>query len=190
MEKQVENEQIKIIRSSRKTLAVQVRGTGLIVRAPYDTDTRQIRDFLQKHQRWIDRHLQKAKFADETAQHEGMLTNEDIQKLADQAKAVIPGRVSYFASLMGVSYGRITIRCQRSRWGSCTSKGNLNFNCLLMLAPPEVLDSVVVHELAHRKEMNHSDRFYRVIREVYPDYNIWNQWLKKNGRILLRRIEQ
>ena len=76
--------------------------------------------------------------------------------LADQAVKTIPEKVRYYAPLVGVTYGRITIRNQRTRWGSCSSKGNLNFNCLLMLAPPEVLDSVVVHELCHRKEMNHS----------------------------------
>ena len=76
--------------------------------------------------------------------------------MADQAVKTIPEKVRYYAPLVGVTYGRITIRNQRTRWGSCSSKGNLYFNCLLMLAPPEVLESVVVHELCHRKEMNHS----------------------------------
>ena len=79
-----------------------------------------------------------------------------MKALADQAVKTIPERVRYYAPLIGVTYGKITIRNQRTRWGSCSSKGNLNFNCLLMLAPPEALDSVVVYELCHRKEMNHS----------------------------------
>ncbi|MDY3888895.1 MAG: M48 family metallopeptidase, partial [Agathobacter sp.] len=82
----------------------------------------------------------------------------------------IPKRVAYFADIMGVDYGRITIRMQKTRWGSCSSKGNLNFNCLLMLAPPEVIDYVVVHELCHRKEMNHSKAFWREVERVLPDY--------------------
>ena len=89
---------------------------------------------------------------------------------------------------MGVTYGKITIRNQKTRWGSCSKTGNLNFNCLLMLAPPQVLDAVVVHELAHRKEMNHSPRFYREIEKVYPEYEKWNRWLKENGAILLKRM--
>ena len=76
--------------------------------------------------------------------------------MADQAVKTIPEKVRYYAPLVGVTYGRITIRNQRIRWGSCSSKGNLNFNCLLMLAPSEVLESVVVHQLCHWKEMNHS----------------------------------
>ena len=100
---------------------------------------------------------------------------------------MIPQRAAYYAQRIGVSYGKITIRCQKTRWGSCSSKGNLSFNCLLMLTPPEVLDSVVVHELCHRKFMNHSQQFYQEVLKAYPEYRKWNRWLKKNGVVLLRR---
>ena len=116
------------------------------------------------------------------------LTAEEIRALAAKALEVIPERVAYYAPLMGVTYNRITIRNQKTRWGSCSSKGNLNFNCLLMLCPPEVIDSVVVHELAHRREMNHSKRFYAHVLRVYPDYYKWNKWLKENGPVLIRRM--
>ena len=111
-----------------------------------------------------------------------------LRELADSALKYIPERVRYYAPIVGVSYGRITIRSQRTRWGSCSSKGHLNFNCLLILAPPEVIDSIVVHELCHRKEMNHSPRFYAEVLRVYPDYYKWNDWLKKNGAALLARL--
>ena len=124
----------------------------------------------------------------ETVSSSGRLTMADLEKLAREAVRVIPARVAYFAPLVGVTYGRITIRNQRSRWGSCSSKGNLNFNCLLMLAPPEVLDSVIVHELCHRIEMNHSGRFYEEVLRVFPDYWKWHGWLKKNGPELIRRM--
>ena len=91
--------------------------------------------------------------------------------------------------MIGVTYKRITIRKQKSRWGSCSAKGNLNFNCLLMLTPPEVIDSVVVHELCHRKEMNHSQRFYEEVLRVFPEYKQWDRWLKKNGTAILLRAE-
>ena len=116
------------------------------------------------------------------------LTAEEIRALAAKALEVIPKRVAYYAPLMGETYNRITIRNQKTRWGSCSSKGNLNFNCLLMLCPPEVIDSVVVHELAHRREMNHSKRFYAHVLRVYPDYYKWNKWLKENGPALIRRM--
>ena len=116
------------------------------------------------------------------------LTEAEINELKAQAAEVIPERVSYFAGVVGVSYGRITIRCQKTRWGSCSSKGNLNFNCLLMLAPHEVLDSVVVHELCHLKEMNHSKAFYDEVLRAYPNYKQDHKWLKDHGVELMSRV--
>ena len=100
----------------------------------------------------------------------------------------IPQRTAYYAPLVKVSYGRITIRNQKSRWGSCSSKGNLNFNCLLMLMPPEVIDYVVVHELCHRLEMNHSERFWKEVERVLPDYKLRKKWLRENGDRIMRRM--
>jgi predicted metal-dependent hydrolase len=102
---------------------------------------------------------------------------------------VIPERAAHYAALMGVTYGRITIRAQKTRWGSCSSKGNLSFNCLLMLAPPEVLDSVVVHELCHLRVMNHSERFYAEVLRVFPEYREKHGWLKDNGDMLLAMLD-
>ena len=115
-------------------------------------------------------------------------SEQDIHDMAQKALEAIPERVKFYAEKLGVTYGRITIRNQRTKWGSCTSKGNLNFNCLLMAAPPEVLDSVVVHELCHRLHMNHSKEFYTAIYSVFPDYDRWNKWLKDNGSLLIRRM--
>ena len=89
-----------------------------------------------------------------------------------------------------MTYGRITIRAQHTRWGSCSSKGNLNFNCLLMLAPPEVLESVVVHELCHRIEMNHGPRLYAAVYRVFPEYDKCNRWLKAHGAALQARMNE
>jgi hypothetical protein len=110
--------------------------------------------------------------------------------LAEQALKEIPPRVRHYADLFGVTYGRITVRNQTTKWGSCTAKGNLNFNCLLMLAPREVLDSVIVHELAHRKHMDHSKQFYEEVLKVFPDYHKWDKWLKDNGGILIKRMKR
>ena len=91
----------------------------------------------------------------------------------------------FYAEKLGVTYGRITIRCQKSRWGSCSSRGDLSFNCALMKCPQEALDSVVVHELCHRKEMNHSARFYAEVLRVFPDYPKWHRWLRETGSLYL-----
>ena len=109
------------------------------------------------------------------------MTREKVIALADKALKVIPERVEYFAKVIGVTYGKITVRNQKTRWGSCSSKGNLNFNCLLMLAPPEVLDYVVVHELCHRKQMNHSKAFWLEVEKVLPNYKEVRKWLKEEG---------
>ena len=108
--------------------------------------------------------------------------------IVKQAAATLPERVRFFAQQMGLSYGRITIRSQRTRWGSCSAKGNLNFNCLLMLMPQEVRDYVVLHELCHRKEMNHSTAFWAEVEAVCPDYRVHRKWLKDNGVSLIARL--
>ena len=178
----------KIIKSNRKTLALEIRKDGLVVRAPIRATYKEINEFVSKHKRWIEKHLLKIKEQEKALDGIEPLSMSDIQALADKALAVIPGRVKYFAEKIGVTYGRITIRNQRSKWGSCSAKGNLNFNCLLMLAPPEVLDSVIVHELCHRKEMNHSDKFYAEVLRVFPDYRKWDKWLKENGGLIIMRM--
>lgn len=185
--------QAEIIRSNRKTMAVQIRADGtVLVRAPLRTSDRAIRSFLKEHERWIETHLEKIQKQlpeDKSRNSRGrdILSEGEIHELMEQARQVIPERVAYYASRMGVTYGTVTIRCQKTRWGSCSAKGNLNFNCLLMLAPAEVLDSVVVHELCHRIEMNHSRRFYEQVYRYYPEYDRWHSWLKQQGHTLIGR---
>ena len=179
----------KVIYSNRRTVGLEIKPDGqVLVRAPMRMSKEDIRRFVADHEQWIVRHREIVRQRTADADEADRLTMEDIRRLADEAMKVIPQRVAYYAPKVGVTYGRITIRNQRSRWGSCSAKGNLNFNCLLMLAPPEVLDSVVVHELCHRIEMNHSERFYKEVLRVFPDYWKWDRWLKENGNRLMRRM--
>ena len=180
---------MKIIRSNRKSLALEIKPReGLIVRVPFKTPQEQIEKFINDHKDWIEKHLKSMGERQKELSSVDKLTMDEIRTLAEQALKLIPERVKYYASLIGVTYGRITIRNQRSRWGSCSSKTNLNFNCLLMLTPPEVIDSVVVHELVHLKEMNHSERFYAEVLKVFPDYWKWHGWLKENGKAIMARM--
>lgn len=170
----------KIIRSSRKTLALQAGKDGIfIVRAPMRLPAYVIEDFLRKNQEWMKRQQKKM---EEIQANVPLISDEDRKRGIDIAKKVFPERTAYFASRMGVSYGRITIREQKTRWGSCSAAGNLNFNWKLVLMPPEILDYVVVHELAHRREMNHSIRFWQIVERELPDY--------QSRRHLLREYEK
>ena len=178
----------RLMRSRRRTISVEITDEGVTVRAPFKMPVEEIDRFVLDHKDWIMKKtalLEKCRTEEAPAER---LSRTEIEELADRAMKVIPERVAYYAPLIGVTYGRITIRNQVSRWGSCSAKGNLNFNCLLMLTPPEVVDSVVVHELCHRKEMNHSKRFYEEVLRVYPDYYKWDSWLKKNGNGIMRKM--
>jgi hypothetical protein len=178
----------EIIRSNRQTLAIQIKLGKVIVRAPQRATKSEIMSFLEAHTDWIENHLAKSQQATEVMRNTRKLSAEELQELAQRAYRLIPERVAHYAPLVGVSYGSITIRNQVSRWGSCSAKGNLSFNCLLMLAPPNVLDSVVVHELCHRKEMNHSPKFYAEVLRVFPSYHQCHGWLKEHGAELISMI--
>ena len=181
---------VEVIRSRRRTLSASVKDGVLAVRAPLYVTDAQIDRFLDKHRAGIDKLTKRAEQFEREKASVRKLTPTEIDALYEKARAVIPERVAHYAPFVGVTYGRITIRRQRSRWGSCSSKGNLSFNCLLMLAPPEVVDSVVVHELCHRKEMNHSKRFYSEVLRVFPGYREADGWLRENGRLIMASVEE
>ena len=177
---------IHLIRSRRRSVGIRIEDSGEItVRAPLRMPEREIRQVLESKRSWIEKTLAKISSRPQLPQ----LTVEEVNALADRALKEIPPRVAARARQMGVTYGRITIRNQKTRWGSCSAKGNLNFNCLLMLCPEDVLDYVIVHELCHRKELNHSPRFWAEVEKVLPDYKQPLKWLKTEGQSLIARIQ-
>lgn len=178
----------KVIRSGRRTMAAEIKDAGLIIRAPYAASDADIENFVMRNAARINKLFDKVRTRQSRLAAVMKLTDLELRQLADAASKVIPERVAYYAPLVGVTYGRITVRRQRTRWGSCSSKGNLNFNCLLMLAPPEVIDSVVVHELCHRIHMDHSTDFYEEVLRVFPDYRKWNTWLREHGTELMAML--
>lgn len=177
-----------ITRSARKTISVEIKKDGIYVRAPFQMSDAEIQRFLESKKVWIQKHIQKVSKRNAAAKDIAPFTRDELIQLADKAMTDIPNRVRHYAKIIGVDYCRITIRNQRTRWGSCSSKGNLNFNCLLMLLPDEVIDSVVVHELCHRKHMNHSTQFYAEVEKAFPNYKRCHEWLKENGGIYLSRL--
>lgn len=114
---------------------------------------------------------------------------DNVEKMKDelklwyveQFKAAISERIPFFSKKLGVNPCKITIREQKTRWGSCSSKGNINLNWRLIMAPDQVLDYVVIHELCHLKQMNHSAAFWSLVAGSFPSYQLCRKWLKENG---------
>ncbi len=176
-----------LIRSARKTVAIQITPAGeVLLRCPKRMSRKAAEAFLESRRPWVEEHLRRIAAKPRLP----AFTPEEVNALAEQAKADLPQRVKRWAEQMGVSWGRITIRSQHSRWGSCSAKGNLNFNCLLMLCPEEVREYVVIHELCHRKHMNHSPQFWAEVERYCSDYERSRKWLKDNGGSLIGRLPE
>lgn len=178
-----------IIKTDRKTVSLEVRPDGKVtVRAPRHMTYREIEKFVEEKSPWIEKAI--AKYSQVSQEDVVPYTAEEIAEMTARAKQIIPPRVEYWSKLIGVTYEKITIRHPKTRWGSCSSKGTLSFNCLLTEMSEDVMDSVIVHELCHRKEMNHSKRFYAEILRVMPDYYEKEKWLKQNGMNYMRKIRK
>ena len=164
-----------IVYSSRRTLSLCIKDGKLVVRAPYGATRDKIDEALSSHEEWIKENLERQNNKRERFER---LSDKDIEQLKALAREMLPRKVAYFAEKMGVRYGRITITSAKTRFGSCSSDGDLSFSYRLLMYPNEAIDYVVVHELAHIKEMNHSPRFYAVIEEQLPDYKERKKLLK------------
>ena len=175
----------RVVRSSRKTTSLEINRAGeVVVRCPLGMPEEQIAALVEQHRAWLEQRLAQIP----KTQPVQKLTPEELQALGKRAVEHFPERVAHFAAILGVSYGRITIRTQKTKWGSCSSKANLNFNVLLMLAPPMVLDYIVIHELCHRKHMNHSAALWAEVEGVMPNYRQQEKWLKEHGSELMMQL--
>lgn len=159
------------------SLRLEEDGT-ITVRAPLRMSVREIDQFVEHHKEWI---WTRKKMQEERNAARRTYTDEEREAGKKLAKRVLAEKCRRFAQQMGVTYGMISVREQKTRWGSCSTKGNLNFNWKLVLMPEEILDYVVVHELAHRLEMNHSPAFWAQVGYVIPDYRERRAWLKAHG---------
>jgi len=142
--------------------------------------------FVKEKETWIAKTRNKLQ-ARENEPALPPFTEEEKAEMKGLARELILPKVEQYSRALGVEAGKVTVRCQRTLWGSCTKDGNLSFNCLLCLCPPEVLDYVVIHELCHRIYMDHSKAFWEKVGELCPDYKICRRWLKEKGRSLIKR---
>ncbi len=182
---------IEIIKSKRKSVSIEVKpDLSVIVRAPLGMSNKAIEGFIVEKQNWINKSIDKMKARTTAEATEPKFTESEISQLKKDAKLIIPSRVEYFAKIIGVSYDKIFIRHQVTRWGSCSSLKNLNFNCLLSLCPDEVINYVIIHELCHLIEPNHSKRFWTQVEKYCPDYKIYKKWLNTEGIKLIKKIKK
>ncbi len=167
-----------LVRSRRKTLAVQVDLDGSVtVRAPLRLSQAKIDRFLQEKEAWITRTVETQK---QRAAARPVLTDEDRERLRRLAKEVLPRKVEQFAAQMGVRPASVKITSAKTRYGSCSAKNGLCFSLYLMTKPEPCIDYVVVHELAHIRQHNHSAAFYAEIEAVLPDYREREKLLKQS----------
>lgn len=180
---------VEVVYSRRRTLGLEVRADGrVILRAPKGLSNQAVMDFVKERQAWI---VQKWFETERIRRQKAERPPRDYEQNPaleaqhrKEARRRITERAAYFAEKMGVDYGRIAIKAAKTRWGSCSARGNLNFHWKLILMPPAILDYVVVHELAHRIEMNHSPRFWTQVERILPDYRERRRWLKENGGLI------
>ena len=180
---------VRVRLSARRSTSIRISpARELIVAAPYGSTEAGILKILSGHRGWILKKIEELDQMRDQSRSNPPLTEQEIKNLRHAAARLFSQRASFFAAKLGVTYSKITVRIMKGRWGSCTSRGGLCFNLALLLAPPEVLDSVVAHEICHLVEANHSDRFYQLLRRLYPEYDIRHRWLKKNGNLILHRF--
>lgn len=183
---------IEIIKSKRKTISIEIKkDLRIIVRAPQSMSKKAINEFVEKNTDWINKNIERIKLrtAEEQKEKQPAFTELEIKEMTEQAKKALPEISQRYAKIMGVKYNRISVKHQVTRWGSCSAKGNLNFNCLLLLCPEEVQEYVVIHELCHLKQLNHSPKFWAEVAKFCPDYKACKKWLKINGNELIGRLK-
>ena len=158
----------ELIRSMRKTLSLHIRRDGsIVVKAPESIEY--INCFINRKQNWIQNTQKKILTMKANSQTIELSSKEEaLYKM--KAKEYLQLKCQLFSRIMGIQYGTIKINGARTRWGSCNSKGDINFSYRLIFAPEDLIDYVVVHELAHIKEMNHSANFWAIVEETMPDY--------------------
>ena len=163
---------IQVIRSARKSLGLEVRDAHTVLaRIPARVSDRELQKFVEEHRDWL---LEKTTVMAEREEKRKATGAPDLRSLSrtDQMKIQlkIGKRVRHYCEVMGVKVGIVTVKNQKTRWGSCSAKGNVNFNYQLAFLPEELLDYVVIHELAHRRHMDHSKAFWAEVEQYCPDY--------------------
>lgn len=170
MEIVLEGEKIEYaLRVSRRARRIRLAikpGGALLVTVPRAASRAQVEDFMLRNTRWVIQGIESAKKFPHTGSLKG--THQEYRAHKESARTLAVERMAHFSEVYKITWGKISIRNQSSRWGSCSKKGNLNFNYKIALLPPHLADYVIVHELCHLKEFNHSQKFWDLVAETIP----------------------
>jgi hypothetical protein len=159
---------IKRFRRSKRVRFSISQDRALLVTAPKATPLYFIERALREKESWI---LRTLKYFEGLPKPAGVVSDEKLyNKYKEEARELVSRRIVYWNAFYNFSWGRISIRNQKTRWGSCSKKGNLNFSYKLALLPKELSDYVIVHELCHLKEFNHSKNFWELLSRTIPDH--------------------
>ena len=164
----IDHNAYKIIRSSRKTLCLEIKRSGeIIVRSPMHATLHDIRRFVEDHEAWLEKNLKKVK---ERNDKQPDLTADEIAELKRKAEEILPKKVEYWSKLTGLTCTGVKITSAKTRFGSCNGQNSICFSYHLMRYPEKAIDYVVLHELAHTKHHDHSWRFWMLVGLYMPDY--------------------
>lgn len=168
----------RIIYSDRKTLSIEVTAEAeIVVRSPRSVSKRKIEKILFEKKNWLEKAVEKQKLRMKSRK---IYTEAEIDALRQKALQIIPKKVEYYSRIIGVSPVSVKITAAKTRFGSCSGKNSLCFSLYLADYPDEAVDYVVVHELCHILEHNHSKRFWKAVEKYLPDYKTRQQLLKNN----------
>ena len=165
-------------KSRRVRLAVHADG-GVTVSAPSFISSEVYEDFMRKKAKWI---LSKIEFFKQLSQQQvKTYTKQDYANHKQEAFEIVKKKVDGYAKRYGFAYKNIAIKNQKTRWGSCSRRGNLNFNFKIIFLSEKAQDYIIVHELCHLKEFNHSKNFWKLVEDILPDYKETRDGIKKSG---------
>ena len=176
-------------RARSNRISLRVNEEGLRINAGKHIPTTEIEHFVQKKSAWINKEWRKYELVmnEDGCLHLGELKpleffeHDNLESFyRDETQRIIEGLLEIHNEDNEYKINRVFIKGQKTRWGSCSSAGNLNFNWRLAMAPTEVIEYVVIHELCHRIEMNHSKEFWRLVQEKCPEFKKHKNWLKRN----------
>lgn len=178
---------IKIKKSKRKSIGIEIKpDLTVLVRAPFFLSDNTIKKLVAQKANWIENKIKQIK--EKETLNLPIFSKKEIEILREKTRVLITPKAEYYAKILGVSFNKLSVKKQRSVWGSCSAKKNINLNLLLSLCPEEVVNYIVVHELCHLKQLNHSKFFWAEVEKILPDYKSARLWLKHNGNALIKRL--